>query len=182
MPIGHFRYTYFSLPAPAPPAVGGDLLGALYAYLLATPSVASAFTPGFGEGYFGRIAPGTTKIYETEADPNVLPPYLLIESYEEVQPGETLEDMPVNLTLSIVSLDLDQARTLSQAVRNAVDSPNINAASIRTQPFVWTGGSEQGVMRNPSKPYRVKGASKLTQGYVYREDIDYEFWVDQVSG
>jgi hypothetical protein len=163
------------------PTAIGDLLGALVAHLRATPSVTAAFSTGFGEGPFGRVPLGEPKIFMGEASAAVLPPYLLIDDYSESLPGETLEDAPVHLTMIVVSNDLDEARTLGQTVKNAVDSRGVSDASIRTDVLLWSGGQEQGVMRNPSKPYRVKGLAKSGAGYLYREDIEYQFWVNQVG-
>lgn len=158
-----------------------DLLGALVAYLRDDAAITGAFGWGFGEGGFGQAGFAELKLFEGQADADARLPYLLIEDYDEVLPGETLEDSTVTLTLSILSASLDQARDFGALLKAAVDSVAINPASTRTERLTWVGGQESGVMRNPSRPYRVKGVAKAAQGYLYREDVEYEFWIQPTS-
>ena len=100
----------------------------------------------------------------------------MVDNYLDAAPGDTLEDNNITLSINCVTSDLDSARTLGQAVKNAVDSISINDHSLLRAPFAWIKGSELGVLRNKSQPRRVPGIGK-GGGYVYLEEIDYEFLV-----
>lgn len=140
-----------------------DLLSALIAYLKATTAVTSLLsTPD-------AI---TTDLQNWGADI----PYLLIEGYTEILPGESTEDEPVDLSIFIYAGTIDAVRLIATAVTVYVDSPNINPNSMRPTPFTWTGGSEEGVMRDKLKISREP--LQMRKGILaYEGRIDYEIYV-----
>jgi hypothetical protein len=158
-----------------------DLLGAIVSYLTGDSAITAGFGIGFGSQGFGEGGFASVQVFTDQAPKSALYPFLLIEEYTEVLPGETLNDLPVHLQVSVYTSDLDDARRLGALVKSALDSPAINPASTRTTSFTWLGGSELGVMRNPSKPYRMPGIAKRGQGYAWCETIEYEFWVSPTS-
>lgn len=146
-----------------------DLLSALYAHLATDAAVVAAFTS----------PAGNLAIFTEDAGPGGGYPYLVIGDYEEDDPGESLEDSSVGLTLILVHDSLDELWSISRVVKNAVDSPAINPASTRTDRLTWDGGYETGVVRRKSRPRKVKarnaGINAASSPYAWREDIAYEF-------
>ena len=154
-----------------------DLLSALIAYLQTTPLITNLITAGYGQGGYGQLGyGGSIKVYDEIAPPSAWPPFLFIDNYVDTEPGKTLEDGTIRLTINCVANDLDSVRVLGDAVMDSVDSISINLNSSLRATFKWNDGIETGVLRNRNKPYRVAGIGKGGQ-YVYVEAIDYEFWV-----
>lgn len=158
-------------------ALPPDLLSALVAYLRSAPTLAAALTPGFGQGGFGALGfGGTAQVYDEMALADAFPPFVLVFGYSETLPGETSEEQPVEVDLIIRSDGLDQARTVGQLVKNAIDSVNFNPNSVLRDLFAFAGGTEVYQMRQSSKPERLPGVAKGGV-YAYREDIAYTFYI-----
>lgn len=151
-----------SSPFPPPPEES-DLLASVVQYLLATTSVT------------GLLGAPTNVFHEQGAHADIQP-FIVIEGYTELLPGETTEDQPVPMRICCIGGDEAVVRQLGVAVKNAVDSLAINPNSIRTGQFVFDGGQTTGLMRNASRPHKMRGVGKGSQ-YVWAEEIDYEFWV-----
>ena len=144
------------MPTPA------DLLSAVVTYLKATSSVTSLLS-----------APDA--IFTDNSNFGTNTSYLLVEGYNEILPGETTEDEPVDLRVCVYAQTLDAVTVLLGAVKVALDSPNLNSASTRA-PFAWTGGSETGCMRNHTHKSRQPMMNRAGV-LLYDGRIDYQFWV-----
>ena len=165
-PRGWWTASWFAAPWWGP-ATGGtvvplspDLLAALVTYLKAAPTVTALAT-----------------VYSAEAPAGGSPPYVIVDGYTEHLPGESLDDSTADGLIVLVSNNgLDTAMALGVAVKTALDSPNINPASLGRDAFIWTGGTESAVLRNDSRPRRLPGIGRGGK-YVYVEEINYVFWV-----
>jgi hypothetical protein len=143
-----------------------DLLGALIDYLENAPTVQAVLTDPAGRvAIFDEVAIAGGPAY----------PYAGIVHYDERDPGESLDDGLVSLTLAVVHDDLDSLRALAAVLKDAIDSVAINRDSVRTAPLAWDGGRETGVVRYHSRPHKARGAGTGGVPFVWREDIDYEF-------
>jgi len=136
-----------------------DFLGALTTYLEGNSALAAEFG---------------SEIYTGDVPPDPTYPYLSLEDYREMLPGETLEDEPVTFCLCVFAATLDGARAAAAVVKTQVDSPAINSSSTRSA-LAWTGGNEVMVWRNPSSPRRTR--KPRGDGPVYCEKIEYEIWI-----
>jgi hypothetical protein len=147
--------------------VADDLLGALIAYIETAPTVQAVLTDAAG-----RVA-----IFDEVAVTNSKPayPYAVIRNYDERDPGESLDDGLISLTLAVEHDNLDSLRAVSSVLKNAIDSTAINRNSVRTVRLAWTGGQETGVVRYHSRPHKTRRPGPGRVPYVWREDIDYEF-------
>lgn len=144
-----------------------DLLGALIAYIEAAPTVQAVLTDATGRvAIFDEVA-------VTTIDPAY--PYAVIRDYDERDPGESLDDGLVSLTLAVEHDDLDALRAVASVLKNAIDSIAINENSVRTVRLTWTGGEETGVVRYHSRPHKSRHHGPGRTVYVWREDIYYEF-------
>ena len=145
-------------------AVLPDLLSAVVQRLLATPAVRS-------------LLGTSTNVFFDLAEAGDTRPFIVVESYVEHLPGETADDQVVPLDICIVCDDsLDLARRVGEAVKRTLDTPTINRNSAMLAPLVFSGGRVIGVMRNNSTPRRMPGQGK-SGARVYKEQIQYEFWV-----
>lgn len=163
---------YFAGSAPYP-----DLLSALIALLRSAPSLAAPFGRGFGAGGFGQLGfGGGVQVYDAEADAGAYPPFLIVDGYREVLPGETADDGTVEATVVVVTNGLDEARAAGAAVKALIDPPNVNPASLGRDPFAWQAGTETVALRDASTPYRLPGLGKGGR-YVWAEEVVYTFWV-----
>jgi hypothetical protein len=145
--------------------VAVDLLEALYEYLIAEPTIRAVFTD----------QSGGLNITTDEAPPTESYPYLVIAGYDEEDPGLSLDDDVISLTLVVVHTSLDALRAVSRVVRDAVDSIAINPDSVRIVRLSWTGGIETGVTRRKSRPKKVRGKGPVAGTFAWREEIEYEF-------
>ena len=141
------------------PSTPPDLLAAIVAYLKTTPSVTAL-----------------AAVCGLEAPPGSSPPYVIVDGYTEHLPGESEEDATSSGQVVLVANTMDAALTLGVAVKAALDSPNINPASLNRDAFVFSTGTESAVLRNDSRPRRLPGLGRGGK-YVYVEEIDYVFWV-----
>lgn len=141
-----------------------DLLTAVVERLLATPAVT---------GLLGD----TANVFYELADTDTPPPFILVEGYTEVVPGESLDDSTIPLNIWIYSnSDLDTARTIGSVVKNTLDTPTINPNATMTTPLSFTAGTVIGVMRGNSAPLRKPGLG-IGGKIVWCEQIQYDFWV-----
>lgn len=152
-------------PPPAP-AAASSLLAALVAHLQAEAPVSALLaTPA--------------SIYLDLSNWGDEVPFLLLEGYDEVLPGETTEDEPVEVSVCLYGRDLDEVRSLVTATKNALDSPAINQDSTRTVQFTWAVGSlacsTTGVMRDRARFNRVPSLGRNGE-LIYDARIDYQFW------
>jgi hypothetical protein len=146
------------MPTPPP-----DLLAAVVAYLKATPSV-TALIPA-------------AAITDEQAAAESNPPFLVATGYAEQRPGRTAEDLPVKITIGILTASgLDAARAAGAAVKAALDPPGQNPASLYRGRFTWPTGRERACLRGPSAPRRLPGIAK-SGVYRYLETIEYTFMV-----
>lgn len=147
-----------------------DLLSALVGYLSQAATVIAALPDGSG----GQ------RVYTDIAMAPTTYPVVIISDYQEEDPGETLDDKMISLTVICFSADtptasgLDLVRTLSTTMRQAIDSPAINSNGLRVWRLAWIDGFESGVVRYPSRPVRLPG--QRSGSFVWREDISWEFW------
>jgi hypothetical protein len=144
-----------------PPA---DLLAALVAYLRHHPGVLAAFGGGPVPVFDNMAAAGTD------------PPFLVVDAYTEVLPGESAEDQMVTASVLVRAAGLDQCRAIAAAVKAALDTPACNPAAPPREPLAWQGGEERTALRDHSRPQRLPGIARGGP-YGYREQVDYEFWV-----
>ncbi len=179
-----FTGTYFPLSYFAPtywPGTGStypDLLTALVAYLLSESTVADLFTPGYGDGGYGR-GPygGQVAIHADEAPATATPPYLVVGNYAEPLPGRAVDDASVTLTVVVVTNSLDDARTFGTAVKAAIDSPNDNPRALERQPLRWQTGHEITALREGTRPYKLAGIGRGGRA-AFVEEIEYTFLID----
>lgn len=151
------------LATPSTGVLQASLLASIVTYLKATPTITGSLS--------------TPDAITTDlANWGARLPYLLVEGYTEVLPGESTEDEPVDLKVCVYAGTIDSAKAIGVLVAQALDSPNINPNSIRTQKFAWTGGTEQGVMRDN---LRVSREPLLVKNGViaYEASLDYQFWI-----
>jgi hypothetical protein len=147
--------------------MASDLLGALTDYLENAPTVQAVLTDPTGlVAIFDEVAiTGGDRAY----------PYAGIVHYDERDPGESLDDGLVSLTLAVFHDDLDSLRAVAAVLKDATDSVAINPGSVRTAPLAWDGGRETGVVRYHSRPRKTRHPGPGGVPFVWREDIDYEF-------
>lgn len=159
---GYFEFGYFNLAfAGASGGAATDLLQAIYNYFESNSLLIAAF-PG---GFFDGIAPNSAAM-----------PCVELTAIDEAEPGETLEDRPIDVTFCIRAPDLTTAKSVGATLINQFDPPGTNSNSTRA-PLSWTGGVELYNVREPSKPYRRKGLGQNSSP-VWCYDIEYRFWVD----
>jgi hypothetical protein len=138
-----------------------NLLDALVAYTKTVPALAGlVFTE-----------------YASSPDPPSYP-FIVIINYDEHDPGVSLDDLTVTLTLVIHHTNLDELRAFSKVAKAAIDSPAINRDSTRTAPLAWDGGQETGVVRGESKVRRLKPTAG--GAIPWREAVDYVFWTTPI--
>ncbi len=140
-----------------------SLLAAIVAYLKDTPTVTALLTDP--DAIFLDLSNWGDQIK-----------FLVLEGYDERQPGLTPDDEPVDIDISVFGPTVQVVRRIVEAVKNAVDSPNINPNSIRTHQFAFEGGMTKGVMRNrisiSREPFLVRNGELAYEG-----KIQYQFWV-----
>jgi hypothetical protein len=138
-----------------------DFLEALIAYTETVPALA-------GRVFMELAPPPDTTVY----------PFIVIANYDEHDPGVSLDDQTVTLTLIFHHSSLDELKAFSREAKAAIDSPAINRDSTRTAPLAWDGGQETGVVRGESKVRRLKP----TAGGIipWREAVDSAFWITPV--
>lgn len=145
--------------------MAADLLEALYEYMIDEPTIRAVLTDHAGQ----------LNITTDEAPPTETYPYVVIAGYDEEDPGLSLDDGVISLSLVVVHTSLDRLRAVSRVVRAAVDSPAINPDSARTVRLSWDGGIETGVSRHRSRPKKVRGKGPVAGTFAWREEIEYEF-------
>ena len=101
---------------------------------VATPTSLLAALKAFWTtgGYNASIAP----MYLSQADPKATYPLIILDSVDEILPGESPDDIPVEMFLRVEATDSDQARQIGRSLE-AVIGPNAGR-----NPLVWTIGGE----------------------------------------
>lgn len=151
--------------APAQPGATADsLLASIVAYLKATTAVTALLaTPG--------------SIYTGLSNWGQEIPFVLLEGYDEDLPGLSTEDEPVEVHACVYAGDLDTLRTIVEALKAALDTPNINPASTRTGQFTWSRGATTGCTRDRTMidrtPALIRGGRLC-----YQAKIQYVFWIN----
>jgi hypothetical protein len=154
-------------PTPTPtPGELADLLSAVIARLRADPGVRAVLTS----------PSGAVQVWFGAADPNVDPPYVVLTGYVERDSGPTAEDVPADVMVEVYAYRMDQADTIAEAVKAAIDTPNVAPGTPPRPRLRWRGGEESGLDRTGSdlseRPGYGRGGKR-----VFRETIRYRFWV-----
>jgi hypothetical protein len=149
-----------SSPAPAPP---DDLLKAVVQYLAGRASVTSLLW-------------SPSAIYTDWAEVGDSVPFLLLEGYAEDQPALSAEDEVAELDVRCYAADLTAVRKILMAVKDCLDSPNLNPNSTLTDAIAWAGGVTTGhvpgrlMMGRKPEPFKANI-------YVYTGSVEYELYM-----
>jgi len=148
------------------PATPRDLLSALVTFLRSTPTVAAVLP---------LDSQSRVPVYSEMAPAGTVRPYVVLTKYTEKLPGESPQDQQQKICVHVFSDREDKAKSIALTLRNAIDVPNFNAASIGRPPLAWSGAVETLAMRQAT---RLKRLSLLGGGgkYVYCVEMDYDFW------
>lgn len=159
-------------------AIPPDFLAALVAFLRGCFPITQALTPALGKPGYGAL--GTSQIFTEMADPVAFPPFLIIQGFAEMLPGESLDDHQIKGRLTVFANDLDQCAAIAETVRNNIDSPNISPEAAGRDPLAYVDGNEVFVMRDNTSTTKNIGIGKGGL-YVWTNAIDYVFVVEPES-
>lgn len=109
-------------------------------------------------------------LYCDEAPAGATYPFVLIDHVEEVLPGETADDTPVEVWVSVHATGKAEARAIARLAVAALDcGPHRN-------PLAWDTGSERFNERNTSTP--DLSPSRGPEGDpVYKFRLHYTWWI-----
>lgn len=139
-----------------------SLLGAIKDYWIAN----GLDDPVLGAGpLYAEGTPGSTPT-----------PFVVIDRIDEVLPGITPDDKPVEMWLTVWHKSAEKARAAARLIEDHFGDPSEVPNVIERDRLVWTVGSENFAERDSSSPSRTP-KKYLESAFAYLYRMHFRFWI-----
>jgi hypothetical protein len=103
-------------------------------------------------------------------------PFVVIDKLDEVFPGPTPDDTPVEMFMTVWHESSDLARAASRAIQDHLGDPGEVPQAITRDPLTWTVGAEKFAERD-SIAHDLTLRPYIGTKRAYRSRLHYRFWI-----
>jgi len=108
---------------------------------------------------------------------NTPTPFVVIEDVREDVPGETRDNRPVEMWLTIWASGDLSTRVIARAIRGRFGDPDDDPPlAVPRAPFTWDGGSELSAEHVGTQSEVYRDPTKA--GPIFRRRMQYRFWIE----